>query len=205
MSAAAGAMRVLRAADYRRMAWKNGGGETIEIAAWPPRAGLANFDWRVSMARVASDGPFSIFAGVDRTLCVLEGKGVVVHVEGRAPRGLTKSSAPFSFAGDARIAAQLIDGAVTDLNAMTRRDRFRHRVRRLRINGRREISATAAQALLFCHSGSAVVKSPAGAARLDALDALVFDDWPGGVCSIDAAKPSVFFLIELSRPGAVTA
>ncbi|MBV9975040.1 MAG: HutD family protein, partial [Hyphomicrobiales bacterium] len=61
-------MRVLRAGQHRRMPWKNGGGETTEIIASPEGAGLDEFDWRISMARVATDGPFSRFAGVDRTL-----------------------------------------------------------------------------------------------------------------------------------------
>jgi len=61
-------MKILRSADHKRMPWKNGGGETVEIAISPQGAGLADFDWRVSMATVASDGPFSVFPGIDRTL-----------------------------------------------------------------------------------------------------------------------------------------
>ncbi len=59
-------MRVIRSTDYRRMPWKNGSGETAEIAIWPDGVALDAFDWRISMARVAADGPFSAFAGVDR-------------------------------------------------------------------------------------------------------------------------------------------
>ncbi|WP_431460998.1 HutD family protein, partial [Klebsiella pneumoniae] len=33
-------MRILRAADYRSMPWKNGGGVTTEIAVSPAGAGL---------------------------------------------------------------------------------------------------------------------------------------------------------------------
>ena len=68
-------MQVLRAENYRRMPWKNGGGETTEIAVFPAGAGLDDFDWRVSMARVESSGPFSVFPGIDRTLAILEGEG----------------------------------------------------------------------------------------------------------------------------------
>lgn len=38
----------------------------ISLAAAPPGAGLDGFDWRISCARVASGGPFSVFPGVDR-------------------------------------------------------------------------------------------------------------------------------------------
>jgi environmental stress-induced protein Ves len=47
------------------MPWKNGGGETTEIAVFPDGAGLSDFDWRVSMARVDGDGPFSSFPGIE--------------------------------------------------------------------------------------------------------------------------------------------
>ncbi|MBM7325185.1 HutD family protein, partial [Agrobacterium sp. S2] len=49
------------------MPWKNGGGVTTEIIVHPAKASMADFDWRISMANVAQDGPFSIFPGVDRT------------------------------------------------------------------------------------------------------------------------------------------
>ena len=55
-------MRILRANQYRCMPWKNGAGVTREVAAWPPEARLDDFGWRVSMARVERDGPFSTFA-----------------------------------------------------------------------------------------------------------------------------------------------
>ncbi|MDZ4369355.1 MAG: HutD family protein, partial [Afipia sp.] len=45
-------MRTLREADYRRMPWKNGGGETIEMMASPAGASFDTFDWRVSMAYI---------------------------------------------------------------------------------------------------------------------------------------------------------
>ena len=48
--------------------WKNGGGETAEIAVSPAGAGFDDFDWRISTAIVAQSGPFSGFPGVDRVL-----------------------------------------------------------------------------------------------------------------------------------------
>lgn len=116
-------MRVLRAADHRRMPWKNGGGETIEIAVHPHGAGLDDFDWRVSIARVASDGPFSAFEDVDRILVVLEGEGLELSVEGMGPHILTTRSDPIAFPADRPTAARLTAGPITDLNVMTRRGR----------------------------------------------------------------------------------
>ncbi len=78
------------------MLWKNGLGETTEIAVAPEGAGLSAFNWRVSMASVTIDGAFSAFPGVDRTLSILSGAGLRLAVDGRA-RDLTAASAPFSF------------------------------------------------------------------------------------------------------------
>jgi len=64
--------------------WGNGGGTTAEILAAPDGAGFGDFDWRVSTAVVAADGPFSVFPDVDRVLCVIEG-GVLELVR-RCPR-----------------------------------------------------------------------------------------------------------------------
>ncbi|MFB9949072.1 HutD family protein [Rhizobium puerariae] len=122
-------MKVLRSADYRRMPWKNGGGETVEIAVFPPSASVDDLDWRISMATVATDGPFSIFEGVDRTLCVLSGEGIGLSMQGRLPVSLTRQSDPHAFPADLPTSAHLIGGPITDLNVMTRRGRFVHRVR----------------------------------------------------------------------------
>ena len=52
--------------------WKNGGGLTREIVCMPHGGGLDSFDWRVSIAHIASNGPFSTFPGVDRVITLLE-------------------------------------------------------------------------------------------------------------------------------------
>jgi uncharacterized protein len=121
-------MKILRAADYRRMPWKNGGGETVEIAVFPEGAGLSDFDWRISMARVDGDGPFSEFPGIDRTLAILEGAGIILDVDGDIRR-LTIDRAPHSFPADRPTSATLIDGTVTDFNVMSRRGKVAHEVR----------------------------------------------------------------------------
>jgi environmental stress-induced protein Ves len=111
---------LLRAADRTAVPWKNGGGVTREVAAWPPGAGFDDFAWRVSMAEVRSDGPFSMFPGVDRILAVLEGR-LVLSVEGQASITLAHDTPPAAFPGDAPTTARVESGPVLDLNVMTRR------------------------------------------------------------------------------------
>jgi environmental stress-induced protein Ves len=120
--------RVLRNADLVRVPWKNGHGTTAEVAAFPESSGFDTFGWRISMADVASDGPFSIFPGIDRTLIVVEGDGIELDVEGIAYR-LDGTSPKLSFSGDDITTGRLLSGPIRDLNVMTRRRQFRHRTR----------------------------------------------------------------------------
>ncbi len=112
--------RVLSPADYRRMPWKNGGGHTTEIAAHPTGSGFASFDWRVSVADVQQDGPFSPFAGIDRTLVLLAGAGMRLTGDGE-PLELRTPFEPVSFSGDQSLHCSLFAGPVRDFNLMVRR------------------------------------------------------------------------------------
>ncbi|MEC4600651.1 HutD family protein, partial [Burkholderia vietnamiensis] len=55
------AVATIRGAALVASPWKNGGGVTREIAAYPPGAALDAFAWRVSVADVGAGGPFSRF------------------------------------------------------------------------------------------------------------------------------------------------
>ncbi|MDS9467742.1 HutD family protein [Paracoccus sp. MBLB3053] len=121
-------IRILRADGHRRMPWKNGRGETVEIAVFPEGAGLDAFAWRISMAGVAEDGEFSIFPGIDRTLAVLSGAGIELQVQKHGLHRLTPDDPPLAFPADIPSSARLIDGPITDLNVMTRRGVHAHRM-----------------------------------------------------------------------------
>jgi uncharacterized protein len=113
--------------------WKNGGGVTREIACVPAGAGLDDFDWRVSIAQIGASGPFSVFAGVDRVITLLQGAGVRLHShDGAIDHRLDQPLAPFAFPGDVAVDAELLAGECHDLNVMTRRDTCRAQVRVLR-------------------------------------------------------------------------
>jgi environmental stress-induced protein Ves len=163
----------LKASNHRRMPWKNGGGETVEIAVFPENAALGAFDWRVSMATVASDGPFSIFEGIDRTLSILTGNGISLAIGGRDPVLLTKSSEPLAFPADVPVAAALADGTITDLNVMTRRAGLKHSVLRLAVDGDWTGTANAGTVLLVCRDGSLVCEYGGENAALENDDAVL--------------------------------
>ena len=86
------------------MPWKNGGGSTTEIAIAPAGASVSSgFDWRVSMADVVSDGPFSAFNGYDRQLALLSGGGMVLSGLPDGDITLRPGDRPLAFAGEAAI------------------------------------------------------------------------------------------------------
>jgi len=124
-------MRIARRADHKRMAWKNGQGLTEEIAASPPGSDVDSFDWRLSIAHVGADGPFSVFAGVDRTIAVLDGAGMTLDLPEGERAELVAGGALFSFSGDREISSRNLGGPTVDLNVMTRRGRYAHEMRRL--------------------------------------------------------------------------
>ena len=110
------------------MPWKNGGGTTWEVAVHPRDAPWTDFEWRVSIAGVASDGPFSTFPGIDRTLVVLEGSGMRLTGIGEAPVDVRLHDV-VAFAGEAQVDSRLLAGPTRDFNVMTRRGVVRAEVR----------------------------------------------------------------------------
>lgn len=111
-------MRVIRPSEYRDMPWKNGGGVTTQILASPPSGA---FDWRVSIATVNADGPFSSFTGYERHIMTLSGEGMALDIEGRG-KFILEPLRPFSFSGDAKVHGSLLQGPVMDFNLMVRRE-----------------------------------------------------------------------------------
>lgn len=134
-------MRIIRAADCRAMPWKNGGGTTTEIVVFPEGAPLDDFDWRISMAHVGSDGPFSAFPGLDRTLSVLTGQGIRLAFGDGETVTLDAASTPFPFAADRAVDGVLVNGPIVDLNMMSRRGAWTHTVERLAGPGEHRIAS----------------------------------------------------------------
>ncbi|WTW96627.1 HutD family protein [Streptomycetaceae bacterium NBC_01309] len=110
--------------------WRNGGGDTREIAYVPSEAHGHAFAWRTSVATIAADGPFSAFPGVDRTITLLAGDGVTLSADGMPAHELVRVGEPFSFSGDLAIRAALAGGPCRVLNIMAMRGAWAADVRR---------------------------------------------------------------------------
>lgn len=187
-------MRILRADGYRRMRWKNGGGETAEIAVYPEDAALNGFGWRVSMATVASDGPFSAFPEVDRTLTVLDGEGIVLEVEGSGKTILTPVDAPYSFRGDVATSGRLVGGPIIDLNVMTRRGLYGHRVTRHAVGGTARVTCAAPVAMLLCAAPCLRVSVDGSGELLARHDAIILTEERA---LVDVEGQGDLFLVEI--------
>jgi environmental stress-induced protein Ves len=156
------------------MPWKNGGGETREITVSPAGGTLETLDWRVSLATVSEDGPFSVFKGVQRTLCVIRGAGIQLQAGDRSPVDLYGSSEPYSFDGEVVTSARLLNGPIEDLNVMSRRDRFRHSVRRMVLNGTSALDTKAQSLIIYCQGGELSCTAGAESANIQTDDSAMF-------------------------------
>jgi uncharacterized protein len=143
--------------------WRNGGGFTRELLAWPSAG-----DWqlRISVAEITRDGAFSAFPGVDRWLAVVEGQGVVLRIAERRET-LDLDSNPLPFDGAAAPYAELQSGPTRDLNLMARRDAGRAQM--LRATADDEWFSTAPVRALFCTAPARLQIDDTDAARLPAF------------------------------------
>jgi environmental stress-induced protein Ves len=159
--------------------WKNGCGTTRELALCADDS-AAGFGWRVSVAEVERDAPFSAFVQVDRCIVLLQGGGLkLVAAAGALDQRLDRRFEPFCFAGDLPVGATLIAGPCRDLNVMTRRGAFRSTV-----TPHTQPGAVAGHAvtLLFCAQGTwqiDALESDAPALRLAPMQALLWR-WRAG-------------------------
>ncbi|HSX70590.1 MAG TPA: HutD family protein [Pseudomonas sp.] len=173
--------------------WKNGGGSTRQLAIHPPGADLEGFDWRISCAQVARGGPFSAFPGVDRSLALLRGDGLRLAL-GDDVHELRPCADIVDFAGEAAAGAELPGGPVEDLNVMSRRGAWRHRLWHEHVGGERLLHNDADVLLLLCNGGRLRID---GHPSLQAGQALLLEDEHGALCM--AGESACLHVAQLYR------
>lgn len=161
----------LQVVNIRQVApvpWRNGGGVTRELLAWP---NADAWQLRVSVADIERDGPFSSFEGVDRAFAVLSGAGVMLGL-GPTPTPVTVHSNPVNFAGEAAPSCQLVNGPTRDLNLMVRRDLGRgHLVRAAAGSSWEQPSQRLTWRGVFCWSAARLILGSGTSARAEILPA----------------------------------
>ena len=105
------------------MPWKNGLGMTTELAVKGHDQAREDspFLWRVSIAGVKKDGPFSNFPNIERHLMLLDGNGITLDGGGHGVGILFERLQVYSFSGDIDISGRLSKGPISDLNLMVDR------------------------------------------------------------------------------------
>ena len=117
-------MQTVLLADVPPQPWRNGGGVTRDLLAWPG----ADWQCRISVADVSRDGPFSAYPGIERWFAVVQGAGVVLHF-GDDDRRMAQETPPLCFDGAQAPGCTLIDGATLDLNLLCQGDAGRGEMR----------------------------------------------------------------------------
>lgn len=108
---------VIPANEYRRERWKNGCGWTRQIVRVPDSD---RWDWRLSIAEVEQDAPFSVFPGVDRELVLLQGNGLRLRFDDGEVCTLKPPHGRLRFAGERAVRGEPVDGVTHDFNLMWR-------------------------------------------------------------------------------------
>lgn len=106
-------VKLLNSSDYTPMPWKNGGGVTSEIVS---QSGPSGLDWRLSLADVTRNGPYSLFPGMSRVLTVVRGAGTQLVDEQTGDIQMGLPYMPITFSGDQPIQGHLIEGAIQNFN-----------------------------------------------------------------------------------------
>ena len=111
-------IEIIKPSQFKIIPWKNGQGKTTELAI-NTAGNLDDFDWRLSIATVASDGLFSDFSGYDRNLVLIEGNGISLQHDDNKIDVLKEQLDIASFSGSSKTYGRLVSGAIKDFNIMT--------------------------------------------------------------------------------------
>jgi environmental stress-induced protein Ves len=184
---------LIQYASLHATPWKNGGGSTTEITVFPPGATFDDFDWRISLATITQSGPFSVFPGIDRTLTLVDGAGVVLDVGNERRVALSEREPVVAFPGETQITATVDDGMTTDFNVMTRRVQCNHQLERRVVRDFSTLERRSETTIVFLAEGeSLTVLSGSERIAMVRYDAVVLEK--EDVWTLEAGHATVFIV-----------
>jgi len=190
--------RLLPASAHREMPWKNGRGVTREVArADDPETGRQL--WRLSIADIDEDAPFSPFPGLRRIISVLEGEGMALAVAGEPPREVRRFEL-YPFDGAARTDCRLLDGPVRDLNLMFDASRVSAHWEWLAPGTDTTVRGTTGRVLVFSTGEATVTVDAAPAIRLRRFDCIDLETTEPCELALTAEAGVRCAVIELTVP-----
>lgn len=99
--------------------WKNGGGVTRTLSSRRSEYGTI---WRISVADIEKDGPFSVFPGIDRVSVLMRGPGLRLIGDG-VSLNFPELGSKAKYCGEAQLEARLGGSPARFLNIMTQNNR----------------------------------------------------------------------------------
>ncbi len=190
-------MPLIDVGSLRPTPWKNGGGNTRTLAVSPDDAGFDDFDWRISIADVRVSGDFSLFPGVDRTILLLDGRGMMLHNSDGSIHALTAPFRPWRMRGDDPVRASLLNGSARDFNVMVRRGRVDASVQVWQ--SETSLPNLRGDAVFYCPRGSFAISVTNGEDVVIAADS-AFRVSAGAEVRIAPAAPNAILIGVLTEP-----
>lgn len=111
-------MRCIHHHDLLPSPWKNGLGQTWEIASDRSACAPDAFRWRLSRARITDTCRFSAYPGVRRWLVLAAGGALELRIDQAPPQMLEHIGDQLTFDGAAKVEAVPLDGPTEDFNLM---------------------------------------------------------------------------------------
>ncbi len=189
-------------ADQRAVVpWRNGGGTTTQLAQGLAKASDQDWSWRISLADVEQSGPFSIFTGIDRITCVVEGDGMDLRHEDGSVIALEPNQ-PVEYDGGTTVVGVLRKTPIRNFNVMVDRRFLRATV--TIVQGPNALSVqTARGKTLFIHmlqGQCSVTPANRSADTLSTLESLVVEDFGEVSVRVEPmARAAIVTLEELRR------
>ena len=197
---AAAGIKIIPRSSFTATPWKNGGGITHEAIRVPPTGDA--FLWRVSVAQIDSSGPFSDFAGYERKMVLLRGRGIALKFGSGKPCELRCVGDWVEFDGAMSTHCELLDGPCVDFNLMVSKS-LRTAARIERLSEPKLVAAIQGETtLIFGILDPLSLDSGAGdSARLEPWDLAILEG-----CSVhlskmtpgDGSAPSAVFIATIS-------
>ncbi len=194
-------IRLVANSDFNRMTWKNGLGTSWEIARGDRPSGVAS--WRLSIAEIGADAPFSIFPNIERHLTVIEGNGIVLTSPLAGETTLCRFQS-LRFAGEDPIRAHAISGPTRDLNLMVDRRDWEFTTSLERAAGHFSADVQAMAFIAVCLDGEASLADgevfPVGSALIAERDDICDEPLP----AVDTRDGAIVFRASIRPHAAVS-
>lgn len=167
-------IRHLPASDYVTLPWKNGTGSTDEVCLLPEEATRDAFEVRVSRATIAEPGLFSAFAGVERTITLIE--GAALSLDFGTHKAELAPLKPYTFDSGLTPHGNPTSGPVRVLNVMAARNAWKLGPARILTRGEHIETAQKEVIVLFAVRGGCEIEGASQTVSLQEGDSALLDE-----------------------------